>query len=88
MVDKIRVPNSSLKYIYNKEFDILDVFIEKVSPSFSEENYYGIYTYYDRETEEIIGVSIVDYKKRDKEFIKKYLPFNLDFEYIDKHVVN
>lgn len=85
---RIRIPNSSLKYIYNKEFDILDVFIEKVSPSFSEENYYGIYTYYDRATEEIIGVSIMDYKKRNKEFIKKYLPFNLDFEYIDKNVVN
>lgn len=86
--NKTRVPTDSLKYIYNKEYDILDVFIERVSPSFAEENYYGIYTYYDRKTGEVIGFSIMDYKKRDKEFIKECLPFNIDFKYIDENIIS
>jgi hypothetical protein len=85
---KTRVPNSSLCFKYNKEFDILDVFIQKVTPSISEENYYGIYTYFDVNTDEIVGVSIERYKTRDKKFIKAYLPFILDFDYIDRNIYN
>jgi hypothetical protein len=88
IVSKTKVPNSSLKYIYNKEYDVLDIFIEEISPAFADENYYGVYTYYDRKTDEIIGASIMNYKKRNKEFIKKYLPFNVDFNYIDRNIVN
>ena len=88
IVDKVKIPSKSLRFMYNKEFDILDIFIDNIVSSFSEENYYGVYVRYDYITNEIVGLSINDYTKRNRDFIQKYLPFNLDFNYIDKNVVN
>lgn len=82
----IKVFNGVFKYIYNQEFDILDVFIEKVIPSYSEEISDGVYVYRNRGTNDIVGFSIMDYSKRDKNAINKHLPIQLDFEYIDSHL--
>lgn len=87
-VQKVRVPRSSLIYRYDKEFDILDVFIEKIQPTTSDEIYYGIYNYYNRDSDEIIGLSIMDYKKRNKKYIKSLLPFELNFDYINEKIIN
>ncbi|SDG61793.1 hypothetical protein SAMN04244560_02649 [Thermoanaerobacter thermohydrosulfuricus] len=83
----IKVFDGVFKYIYNQEFDILDVFIKKVEPSYSEEIYDGVYVYRNRGTNDIIGFSIMDYSKRDKNVINKHLPIQLDFEYINSHLI-
>lgn len=86
MIDaKIRIPQSSLIYNYDKNHDILDVFIEKFCPVFSEEIYSGIYILYDRTTDFISGVTIMDYTKRDKCYINNFLPFSIDFTEVDKN---
>lgn len=85
---KVKVPQKSLIYKYDKDFDVLDIFIEKVVPSFSEELYNGIYTYFDMKTEDIVGVSIMNYKDRDRKVVQGFLPFYLNFDYIDKIVIN
>jgi len=83
----IKVFDGVFKYIYNQEFDILDVFIKKVVPSYSEEIYNGVYVYRNRETNDVVGFSIMDYSKRDKNVINEHLPIQLDFEYIDSHLI-
>jgi hypothetical protein len=83
----IKVFDGVFKYIYNQEFDILDVFIKKVVPSYSEEIYDGVYLYRNRETNDVVGFSIMDYSKRDKNAINEHLPIQLNFEYIDSHLI-
>lgn len=83
---KVKVPQNALVLKYSKDYDILDVFIEKVVPSFSDEVSYGIYEYFDTKTEQLVGVSIMDYTKRDKDSLRAVLPFDIDFDYVDKKV--
>lgn len=81
---KVRIPQDLLQYSYDKNTDIMEVFIEKSRPSFSDELYSGVYVYIDRNSEEIIGVSIMDYTKRNKNYISKMLPFDINFKYADQ----
>lgn len=88
IAEKVKVPQECLTFKYNKQYDILEVFIKDVVPAISDEIYYGIYDFYDRKTDELIGFSIMDYTKRDKKYLKKLLPFNLNFDYIDNNIIN
>lgn len=72
------------KYIYNKEFDILDIFFKKVAPSYSQEIAPGIYGYFTRDTDELIGYSIMDYSSRDKNQLNTQLPVQINFDDVDK----
>lgn len=80
---KIKIPQNLLQYSYNWEYDILDIFIEKGRPTFSEEIYYGLYILYDRVSNDVIGVSIMDYTKRDTQYIMQFLPFDIDFNIVN-----
>lgn len=85
---KVRVPRKALVYDYDRKYDILNIFIDKPDPAVSEEIYYGVYLFIDELTDTIVGASIMDYSKRNKEFIKKILPFDIDFNYIDSKIIN
>lgn len=85
---KVRIPKEALAYDYDRKYDILNVFIDKPDPATSEEIYYGVYIFIDELADTIIGASILDYSKRDKEFLKKILPFEVDFDYVDSKIIN
>lgn len=70
-------------YDYNKEYDILNAYIEKCRPCFSDEIAQGIYEHFDMMNDELIGISIENYTKRDKKVLRKVLPFKIDYKYID-----
>lgn len=84
IVNKIRIPQDSLIYEYDKENDILDIFIENKGPAVSDELYYGVYSYIDPITETIIGVSIMNYTERNKEYLRDILPFDINFNAADQ----
>lgn len=85
---KIKIDSERLIYKYDKEYDILDIYLGNTTVSFSDEIDVGVYEYYDRDTDELLGVGIEDYKSRDKDNLNKILPFRLNFEYILKNVIN
>lgn len=88
IANKVKIPFESMTYIYNNKYDILDVYIGKVVPVVSEEIYYGVYNHFDRRTDELVGISIMDYTKRNKKFLESILPFSIDFNYIQSNVIN
>ncbi|WP_297430608.1 hypothetical protein [Clostridium sp.] len=87
IANKIKVPQASLLYKYNEKYDILDVYIDKIVPVISDEIYTGVYDYFDENTEELVGISIMDYTTRNKEFLKNILPFDINFNYIQSNIM-
>lgn len=85
---QLHIQSDKLIYRYSKKFDILDIyFVDKVR-AISDEISEGIYEHFDIETDDIVGVSIEDYKKQDKNYLQNILPINLSFEYIEKNIIN
>lgn len=82
------IQNDKLIYKYSKKFDILDIYFVDNVRAISDEISNGVYEHFDIETDAIVGISIEDYKKRDKNYLQKILPINLSFEYIDKNIIN
>lgn len=85
---QIYIDSDKLIYKYSEKFDVLDVYFTDKVRAISDEISTGIYEHFDIETDDIVGVSIEDYKKQDKKYLQKILPINLSFEYIDKNVIN
>lgn len=84
IVTKVKVPQSLLVYKYDSEYDILDVFIEKIVPSVSDEIDDGIYSHYDRKTNQFVGISIMDYTTKDTSRLYDLIPLDIDFKDINK----
>lgn len=76
---KIKIPQENLIYNYDEYEDILDVYTCIPEPVISDEISSGIYCYYSRKTDELIGVSIMNYTLRDRKHINDILPFNISF---------
>ena len=88
IAQQLQIQSDKLIYRYSKKFDILDVyFIDKVK-AISDEISDGVYEHFDIETDNFVGVSIEDYKKRNKEYLQNILPIKLSFEYIEKNIIN
>lgn len=88
IAQKFRIDSDRLIYKYDKEYDILDVYIGNITVSFSDEIDNGVYEYYSMDTDELLGVGIEDFKFRNKEHLNNILPFRLDFDYIFKNVIH
>lgn len=85
---QLNIQSDKLKYRYSKKIDILDIYFVDTVRAISDEISDGIYEHFDIETDAIVGVSIEDYKKKDKNYLKKILPINLSFEYIEENIIN
>lgn len=66
---------------YDEEGDYLDIFIGKSRPNYGEEVSDGVTVFKDEETDEIIGVGILGFRKRAKKLneIELTLPFEINF---------
>ncbi|GAI26278.1 unnamed protein product [marine sediment metagenome] len=66
---------------YDEEGDYLEIFIENKSPTYGEDIEEDITLFKTEETDEIVGIGILNFKKRTKSLkdIKLNLPFEVNF---------
>ena len=66
---------------YDEEGDYLDIFVGEPKANYGEDIGNGITIFKDEKTEEIIGVGILNFKKRTKHLkdIKLDLPIQINF---------
>ncbi|MEK6792895.1 MAG: DUF2283 domain-containing protein [Nanoarchaeota archaeon] len=66
---------------YDQESDYLEIFIEDSSPTYGQEVGEDITVFRNKDTEEIVGIGILNFKKRTKSLasIQLNLPFNINF---------
>ena len=69
----MRIQVSWDKAKYDKPHDVLHVFLGSCGMSFSEENYPGVFVKRCEDTDEVVGLTIMDFQKR-KEEIYNVLP--------------
>lgn len=75
-------PNN-LIFSYDNRHDILEISIGKPVPSFSDEEHLkGLYIRRSIDGGKITGATVMDYSKRNKNILKKYIPFKVDFNSI------
>ena len=70
-----------MRIYYDEEGDYLDIFVGKPLPNYGEEMDDDITVFKDEETDEIIGIGILNFKKRSKNLneIKLNLPLKINF---------
>ena len=84
---QIAYNKENLYYVYNKSFDILNIYIIKNIVAVSEEIESGVYLHFDVKDDTIVGITIEDYKlRKDWEKINDSLPIRLDFNYINSKI--
>ena len=69
---------------YDQESDYLEIFIEDSSPTYGQEVGEDITVFRNKDTEEVVGIGILNFKKRTKSLasIQLNLPFNINFSYL------
>ena len=67
----IRVSYDKIKY--DKRHDILHVFLGSPINAFADEEFPGIYVSRNDDTNDIVGLTIIDYTKK-KQLLKDYFP--------------
>ena len=77
-----------LNIYYDEEGDYLDIFIGKPRPNYGEEIAKGVTLFKDEETNEVIGIGILSFKKRAKDLkeISLNLPIDINFS-VSKHTL-
>ena len=70
-----------MRIYYDEEGDYLDIFVGKPLPNYGEEMDDDITVFKDEETDEVIGIGILNFKKRSKNLneIKLNLPLKINF---------
>ena len=58
---------------YDERHDVLHVFLGSRANAFTEEDFPGVYIDRNDDTDEIVGLTLMDYKKRRRD-ITKWLP--------------
>lgn len=76
-----------VKFNYDKENDILYIFFDSPKPSYTEEDIPGIIIRRDFETDELTGITILDFCRRlnDNTLKQIDLPIKVDFSTIPIH---
>lgn len=66
---------------YDEEGDYLEIFIKSPRPNYGEDVQPGITVFRDEETDEIIGIGILNFKNKSRkpELIDLNLPFDINF---------
>jgi|TARA_Y100000034_G_scaffold51026_1_gene62775 hypothetical protein len=70
-----------MKIYYDEEGDYLEIFIKKGAPSYGEDINSGITIFKEEETDEIIGIGILNFRKKARNFdeLDLDLPFEVNF---------
>ncbi|MBS3093777.1 DUF2283 domain-containing protein [Candidatus Pacearchaeota archaeon] len=64
---------------YDEEGDYLEIFIKTNRPTYGEDFVSGVTIFKDEETDEIIGVGILNFKKMAGDLDELNLPFEINF---------
>jgi uncharacterized protein YuzE len=67
---------------YDSKNDVMYISFGEPTPSYSDELADGIYLRYDMITDEISGITIMDFSKRQTELNQLYVPFDISFDKI------
>lgn len=78
MLELLAKMKGKLSIYYNEEGDYLEIFTKTNKPSYGEDITPGITIFKDEETDEIIGIGILNFKHKIKEL--EHLELNLPFE--------
>ncbi|MEK6925906.1 MAG: DUF2283 domain-containing protein [Nanoarchaeota archaeon] len=72
---------NQMKIYYDEEGDYLTIFVGDSKPNYGEEVSSGITIFKDEETDEIIGIGILNFRKKAKDLdeIELNLPFKINF---------
>lgn len=70
-IKPIKVSYDKIKY--DKRHDILHVFLGSPINAFADEEFPGIYVSRNDDTNDIVGLTIIDYTKK-KQLLKNYFP--------------
>lgn len=70
-----------MKIYYDEEGDYLEIFVKKGAPSYGEDIASGITIFKDEETDEVIGMGILNFRKKARNFndLEINLPFEINF---------
>ncbi|MBU3923885.1 MAG: DUF2283 domain-containing protein [Nanoarchaeota archaeon] len=70
-----------LSILYDEEGDYLEIFTKTGKPSYGEETTSGITIFKDDETNDIIGIGILNFKKKSNELnpVELNIPFSINF---------
>ncbi len=70
-----------MKIYYDEEGDYLEIFIKKGAPNYGEDIASGITIFRDEQTDEIIGIGILNFRKKARNFdeLELNLPFEINF---------
>lgn len=73
--------NGKMSINYDEESDYLEIFIEGLSPTYGEEIGDDITLFRKEENNEVVGIGILNFKKRAKSLhkIRLNLPFSINF---------
>ena len=74
-----------MRIYYDEEGDYLTIFIGESRPNYGEDIADDVTLFKDRDTEEIIGVGILNFRERTKPLkdIELKLPFNVNFSSLE-----
>jgi len=74
--------NTDMNWLYDREHDILYVYVSNSPPSYSDdEEVKGVYIKRSMDDDDFItGVTIMDYSKRNRQLLRKSVPFYFDFD--------
>jgi len=70
-----------MEIYYDEEGDYLEIFIEGKSPTYGEEIGDDITLFKKEETNEVVGIAVLNFKERTKNLkdVKLKLPFKVNF---------
>jgi len=76
-----------MRIYYDEEGDYLTIFVGESKPNYGEDVAKGVTLFKDNETDEIIGIGILDFKERTKTLkdVELKLPFKVNFSALPKH---
>lgn len=71
---------------YDPQNDVLYISFGDPRPSYSETFDEGIYIRYDMDSDELTGITVLDFTKRAKELKSLHLPGNINFDEMNNFI--
>ena len=75
---------SSFTLHYDSEHDILDIFVGEPVAASSDETAPGILLRHTFDSDELVGVTIMEYSKKTKGFLRYHIPLAIDWKSVEK----
>ena|SRR5690606_3540150 len=81
--DYMYVQKENIEINYDKEHDVLYIFLCQPRAAYEEEVAPGIFLRKDDDTDEVIGAIIMGYRDIDVDHLKNVIPFQVDFNQLN-----